>query len=109
MSSVIKTADQVKAWVQVNKKSEALAHEFKDFHEVLEWRDAIHKKCLEATNDDLYREADSSAFLFVAMEAADFVLRGKGGIVEIDAARKRAEHLCHLMIVDRSIRDCLRA
>lgn len=108
MSSVIKTADQVKAWMDANKKSEALELMFKDFTETLAWRDDIHNRCLAATNDDLYREEESSAYLFEALELSDFVLRGKGGIVEINSARKRAEMLCHLMVVERAVRDCLR-
>ena len=90
-------------------KIDEITDEISDLRATLAWRDGIHRKVLSAVSDDLYRKEESSSHMLEALDSADFVLRGKGSTAEIDSARKRANHLCALMVTDRAVRDCMNA
>ena len=78
------------------------AADFEQAREVLAWRDNIWRRVFAATADDILGDHPHVAG---ALAAADTVLRGTAGIVEISAARKTAERLTGLLELDRAVRD----
>ena len=76
--------------------------EFKQANEALAWRDGIWRRVFAATADDILGDHPHAA---AALAAADTVLRGPAGIVEISAARETAERLTGLLELERAVRD----
>lgn len=70
----------------------------------LAWRDSIHKRVYAAVKADLYFPIFSHPNSKGAMDCADFVLRGQGGIVEIDHNRKMAEHHVQVLECEMAVR-----
>lgn len=86
----------------ISTASDRVAADFEQALHELAWRDDIWRRVFAATADDILGDHPHAVG---ALAAADTVLRGTAGIVEISAARKTAERLTELLELDRTVRD----